>query len=144
MPIKNIWLRMLTLAAYSDLHTTRFLLGLTEIICAFLLLFVEGTLDYSSYSILQEVMSDKAWAFLFLIMGMTQFSILATGRYHERFPVWFAAVNQSVWWFVVISMLISDTATPPLAMAGYFSLAVGASLIWVRSGHKIGRRHTDG
>lgn len=144
MPIKNIWLRTLTLAAYSDLHATRFLLGLTEIICAFLLLVIGGALDYPSCTVMREVMSDKAWAFLFLIMGMTQFSILATGRYHERFPVWFAAVNQSVWWFVVISMLISAPATPPLAMVGYFSLAVGASLIWVRSGHKIGRRHTDG
>lgn len=139
MHIKNIWCRAVALAVYSDLHITRFLIGVTEISCATLLLFVGNALEFPSYLIMREIMPDSAWAFLFLLMGMTQLTIIATGNYHTRFPVWFAAINQSIWWFILISMLVSHPH-PPLAFAAYISIACASTLVWIRSGHDTCRR----
>lgn len=144
MRFKNLWLRMFNISYYSDLHATRMLLAISELACATLLLFVGNTLSYPSYTIMTSIMSDGAWAFLFLLMGMTQISILASGDYHSPFPVWFAAINQSVWWFMIISMMVSSPQSPPLAMGGYLALAIGASWVWIRSGHRTDRRANHG
>ncbi len=139
MSLQNIWCRIVALTIYSDLHATRFVIALTELSCAALLLLVGNALEFPSYSIMRDIMSDKAWAFLFLVMGTTQFSILSIGNYHTKFAVWFAGINQSIWWFIVISMLVSH-AHPPLAFAAYFSIATVSTLVWVRSGHNTDRR----
>lgn len=140
---KNIWTKALTLAYFSDLHGVRFLLAIAELIWAAALFFPGDTFGRPTYEVMSTIMSENAWAFLFAIMGMTQLSILATGNYHERFPVWFAAVNQTVWWFVVISMYMS-VFPPPAAISGEMALAIGASWVWIRSGRRCnGRRASD-
>jgi len=140
--VKNMWLKGLAIAYYSDLHATRVILAIAELIWAITLFFPGETFDRPTYTIMAQTFSENTWAFLFSVMGMTQLSIVATGNYHERFPIWFAAINQTVWWFVVISMYMSVTP-PPAAISGELALAIAASWVWIRSGTKYGRRSTD-
>jgi hypothetical protein len=130
---RNIWLNAIDVAYHSDLHGVRLILAIAELIWSITLFFPGNTFDRPTYDIMSTIMPENTWAFLFGIMGITQFSILATRNYHERFPVWFAAINQTVWWFVVISMYMS-VFPPPAAISGELALAIGASWVWVRSG----------
>lgn len=139
MRFKNIWCRAASLAYYSDLHGVRLLLAMSELFWAVALFWPGNTFDRPTYTAMSHIMSEGLWGFVFLIMSATQLSILATGDYHSRFPVWFAAVNQSVWWLVVISMYMS-VYPPPAAISSELALAIGATWVWVRSGHNTDRR----
>lgn len=143
MNIKRILVKALALATHCDLHATRFLVGLTEFSCAVLLLVVGNALEFPSYQIMRDIIPEFAWACLFLSMSFVQFYILFKGDYHTKLAVWFAGINQSIWWFVVLSMIASH-AYPPLAFAAYMSIAWASTVLWIRSGHnRVGRRSCD-
>lgn len=135
--------RLIRVIFYSDLHGTRFMLGLAEIIWAITLLWPGNTFDRPTYTVMSHVMTEDVWGFLFLVSGVTQFLIILTGDYHSKFPVFFAGWNSTMWTFVVISMYLS-VSPPPAAISGELALAFGASWIFIRSGVcTIGRRSTD-
>lgn len=141
--IINLWAKAFTLAYYSDLHGVRLMLAMAELLWAVTLLLPGNTFDRPTYQVMSQVMSEPAWGLIFLLMGTTQLSILLSGIYHDRFPVWFSAINSSYWWFVCISMILSVSPFPA-AISGEVALAVGASWVWVRSGYQTDRRSCNG
>lgn len=141
--LHNVWMRMLRITFYSDLHATRFWLAGAELLWSYLLMQDDCTFCRPTYSVMAHVMSEEAWAMAFLAMGMTQLSILLSGDYHSRFSVWFAAMNQAFWWFVVCAMY--QAVASPAAISGETMLACASSWVWIRSGYMQGRgqRSTD-
>lgn len=141
--LTHIWKRGIKLAYYSDLHCARFLLAISEIFWSIALFFPGDTFGRPTYDVMSRVLSENAWASVFGLMGIIQLFILFTANYHDKLSVWFAGVNQTVWWFVVISMYIS-VYPPPAAISGELALAIGASWVWIRSGFPgRGRRASD-
>ena len=130
-------------AFFSDLHATRFTLGLAEMLWAVTLLWQGDTFGRPTYTVMSHVMSEEAWGLVFLLSGVTQFTILFQGDFHSKFPVRFAAWNAVLWIYVVVSMYLS-VSPPPAAISGELALAIAAFWVYVRSGWQlIGRRSTD-
>lgn len=141
-PFHDVYMRLLKIIFYSDLHGTRFLLGLAELIWAYNLLLPSNTFDRPTYAVMSHVMSENAWAFAFALSAITQFTILIRCEYHTQFATAFAGWNSVLWTFVVISMYLSVAA--PAAISGETALAVGAAWVWIRSGLKLtGTRTND-
>lgn len=141
--IQNLFLRAIRILFYSDLHATRFTLGLAELIWAFTLLWPGDTFGRPTYTIMASVMHENAWGLLFLVTAIMQFTILLRGDYHSRFSCYFAAWNMCFWGYTVMSMYFS-VSPPPAAISGEAALAVAAGWVWVRSGYVSGgRRSTD-
>jgi hypothetical protein len=135
--------RFLSIIFYSDLHGVRFLLGLAEMLWALTLLWPGETFGRPTYQAMSHVMEENAWGLIFLVSGITQFSILYKGDYHSRFATYFAGWNMALWLYVVTSTYIS-VSPPPAAISGEAALAIGAGWIWIRSGYTTtGRRSSD-
>lgn len=135
--------RFLQIMFYSDLQATRWTLGFAEFLWAVTLLWPGETFGRPTYHVMAQVMTEEAWGFVFLMSAVTQFAILFQGKYHERFPVIFAAWNAALWAYVVFSMYLSVTP-PPAAISGETALALAAFWVWIRSGYIVcGRRSTD-
>lgn len=135
--------RFLTLIFHSDLHGIRIILGLSEVLWAVTLLWTGVTFDRPVYYIMSHIMPEEAWGLIFLLSGITQFSIVYKLDYNSSFSTYFAGWNMSLWIYVVISMYISVSPTPA-AISGDTAIAIGAAWIWIRSGHTgLGRRHDD-
>lgn len=134
---------MVRILFFSDLHATRFTLGMAEIIWAVTLMWPGNTFSRPTYTSMSHVMSEEAWAFVFMLSGITQWVVLASGRYHERFPMIFAAWNSTLWWFVCITMYMS-VYPPPAAISGELALAIAALWVFIRTGYRItGKRAGD-
>jgi hypothetical protein len=135
--------RLARIVFYSDLHGTRFLLGVAELLWFVTLLMPGDTFSRPTYLIMSHVMSEEAWAFLFAMSGITQLTIVFTNNYDSKFAVTFAGWNSVLWWYVVLSMYLS-VAPPPAAISGETALAIGAAWVFIRSGFPCkGRRTTD-
>lgn len=142
-PFHDAYIRLIKIAFYSDLHGTRFLLTIAEALWAITLFAPGETFDRPTYRVMSEIMSENAWALVFLFSAVTQFSILIRMDYHSRFSTYFAGWNSVLWWFVVVSMHLSVTP-PPAAVSGELALAIGAAWVWIRSGLKlVGTRTND-
>ena len=136
-------IRLAHIAFYSDLHATRFTLGLAEILWSITLLWPGDTFGRPTYTVMSRVMSEESWGFIFLLSGITQFSILFSGDFHGRFSILFAGWNAALWWFVVVAMYLS-VFPPPAAISGELALSVAALWVYIRSGYvTTGRRSTD-
>lgn len=137
---------MMKLALYSDLHVTRFTLGLAELIWGVSLLMPGRTLDRPVYVAMGHLCSsEEAWGFLWLASSVVQFYIVGTGKYHTPWSVAFACFNSVLWWVVTLSMYLSIFPVPSY-VSGDTALSVAATLVWVRSGWVAkGRRknHAD-
>lgn len=131
----------------SDLYGTRFLLGLAEFAWAVALFWPGETFGRPTYHGMQVVMSEVAWAGVFLLTSIVQWGLLLYREYHTKRAVVFAFYNTALWVFCVVSMYMS-VYPPPAAISGEFALAVGAGWIFVRSGwptpNHVYRRITDG
>lgn len=135
--------RLAQIMFYSDLQAIRWSLGFAEFLWAVTLLWPGQTFGRPTYTVMGLVMSEEAWGLVFALSSVTQFAILFHGRYHERFPVMFAAWNCVLWVYVVISMYLSVTP-PPAAISGEAALACAAFWVWIRSGYiVVGRRMAD-
>lgn len=115
----------------TDLVGTRCLLALGELLWAVMLAWPGDTFARPTYSLMATVMSEHAWALVFLLSSVTQITVILMDDLHSRFARYFAGWNCILWSFVVISMLLS-VFPPPAAIAGEIALAVGAVWVWVR------------
>lgn len=115
----------------TDLTGVRLCLALSEFIWAIMLLWTGETFGRPTYTGMAHVMQEEAWAFLFLISGTLQISIVMQEDYHSKFARYFAASNAVLWSFVVISMLLS-VYPPPAAISAEITMAFVAIWIWVR------------
>lgn len=132
-----------TLAYYSDLHATRFLLGFAELWCSLTMFLDFSDSDDFTTTVMASMFPAQVWGALFLVIGILQFTILFTGNYHTRVSTWFAGVSSIFWWLVCLSMVLSSGVVPA-TISGEVSLALGASWVWIRSGTCLGgRRHDD-
>jgi len=115
----------------SDLIATRITLALAELFWAVMLLWPGNTFGRQTYEVMSHVMTEEAWAFVLLLSGATQISIVVLGQYSSAFARYFAAWNAAIWVFIVVSMLIS-VYPPPAAIGGEIALALSALWIWLR------------
>jgi hypothetical protein len=130
----RVCLKLLRIGYYSDLHATRFVLALSELIWAITLLWPGDTFGRPTYKFMSQLIpSEELWGIIWLFSAITQFYILITGKYHERPSVIFAGFNSILWWTCVISMYLSVSPIPA-AISGEAALAFAASWIYVRSG----------
>lgn len=142
-PFQHAVSRAIRILFYSDLHATRVLLGIAELVWAITLLMPGDTFGRPTYSVMSQIMKEEAWAMIFLWSAITQFSIVMRMDYHSRFSTYFAGWNSILWWYVVTSMYLS-VSPPPAAISGELALAIGAAWVWCRSGLKpIGVRTND-
>ena len=133
---KLSWVKKLArLIFLSDLHGTRVILAISELVWALTLLWPGETFNRPTYTIMASLFSEELWGVVFLISSLIQFMLVYKQEYHTKFAQIFAGWNSLFWWFVVISMYNSVTP-PPAAISGEFGLAVGASWIFIRSGYK--------
>lgn len=116
----------------SSLFATRFLLGLAELIWAISLAWPSNTFARPTYHNMRHFASEELWALVFLVMALLQFSILGMRVIDRRLSFFFSFFNMSFWWFVVLGMYMSVPA--PAAISGETALAIGASIIFIRSG----------
>ncbi len=126
--------RIVALIFFSDLHATRFTLGLAETIWAITLLWEGDTFTRPTYTQMSHVMTEEAWGFVFILSAVTQFGIVLKGDYHSRFATYFAGWNAALWMFVTISMYMS-VSPPPAAISGEAALTFAAAWVWIRSGY---------
>ena len=125
--------RLMRVLFYSDLHGTRLLLAVAELVWALTLFAPGDTFDRPTYTVMAQAMSEASWALIFLMSAATQFSIVLRMDYSSRFSTYFAAWNSALWWYVVIAMYMS-VSPPPAAISGELALALGAGWVWCRSG----------
>lgn len=133
--------RFLALFRFSDLHGTRFLLGFSELVWGFSLLWPGATFGRPTYHGMQAAMPEDVWAAVFLLTGFIQWKLLFSCEYHTKRAITFAFYNTALWVFVVVSMYLS-VYPPPAAISGELGLALGACWIFVRSGEAIHDRRT--
>lgn len=133
-PMSKLKCKLLRLAFYSDLHGIRIVLAIAEFIWAASFMIPGDTVDRPIYEVMKKVLpEDEYWAMVWIVLAVVQFYIVCTGRYHDRFAVWFAAGSSIVWWFVTCSMYFS--VYPPSAnTSGDLALAMASTFVWVRSG----------
>ena len=125
--------RAIELIYGSDLHATRFLLGVAELVWALALFWPGDTFGRPTYAVMAGVASEEVWATAFLLTSFIQFHILFHGSYHSRCATVFAGWNAMLWIFCVLAMYMS-VYPPPAAISGELAMAVGASWVFVRSG----------
>lgn len=136
-------IRIFSIIFQSDLHGLRATLGVAELIWFVSLIWPGNTFDRPTYTSMSHIMSEEAWAVVFLMSGLTQLSILYRMDFHSRFSTYFSGWNFALWLYVVISMYIS-VSPPPAAISGELALTLASSWIWIRSGHPAtGRRVND-
>jgi len=126
--------KCMKLVLYADLHATRFILALAELVWATSLFWPGDTFDRPTYTALRHTqISEEVWACIWLFSAVTQLYILYTGKYHTQPAVIFAGANSILWWFVTIGMYLS-VYPPPAAIGGELALCVAATWVWIRSG----------
>lgn len=135
--------RVLRIAFYGNQHSARFLLALAETIWFITLAWPGDTFGRPTYNLMAGFAVEEAWAVIFGLTALCQWSIFLHGHYHCRFAVAFSMWNMLLWWFVSVSMCLS-VYPPPAAISGELALAFGASWVYVRSGlGRHGRRGED-
>jgi hypothetical protein len=115
----------------SDLVASRLIIALAEWFWFALLVWPGDTMARPTYHVMSHVMTENAWAFVFLMSAVMQTTIVLTQSYHTLFARMFSGFNAALWLFVVISMLLSVTP-PPAAISGEIALAFASIWIWLR------------
>ena len=110
---------------------TRIVLSLSELTWAFLLMWPGRSFDRPTYSAMAHIMSEEAWAFVFLVTGIIQITIVLREDYYCPVARYFAAWNAALWSTVVVGMLLS-VSPPPAAISGEIVLAMASFWIWLR------------
>ena len=123
--------RILSIIFFCDLHGTRFLLGLVELLFA-ITLFFAYPFDKSPSAVMNVLMNKDMWTAIFAIMGALQWFVLLSQNYHSRFAVVFAAFNSVIWWLTTLALIFSSVSM--FEVVSEIGLAMSASWIFVRSG----------
>lgn len=135
--------RLKYIVLFGNMHSARFTLAMAETIWAITLLWPGDTFDRPTYALMSLIAGENAWGLAFLATAFTQWWVLLSGKYHDRFAVCFASWNSMLWWFICISMYMS-IYPPPAAISGELALSIAATWVFVRSGiTKPGRRFDD-
>lgn len=129
-----IRVKLLRLTFYSELHGTKFSLALAELLWALVLLTSSDIFNNPVYHVMSHTIPDNhAWGCIWLLSAITNFYILITGKYHDRFAVSFTCADSMLWWFTTISMYMSAPPAP-VVLSGEFALSVASTWVYVRSG----------
>lgn len=115
----------------SDLISTRLTLALAEMCWAFMLLWPGDTFDRPTYFLMSKLMPELAWALIFVVTSIVQFTIVLRSAFHKPWARVFATWNAGLWVATVGSMLLS-VYPPPAAIGGEIALVVAALWIWAR------------
>lgn len=115
----------------SDLIATRITLAMAEMLWGIMLFWPGETFSRPTYKIMAHIMTEEAWALLFLVTAALQLTIVLQETFHTAFAKYFSAYNAVLWNTVVIGMLLS-VYPPPAAIAGEMALAFAATWIWLR------------
>lgn len=115
----------------SDLISTRLTLALAEMCWAFMLLWPGDTFDRPTYFLMSKLMPELAWALIFVVTSIVQFTIVLRYAFHKPWARVFATWNAGLWVATVGSMLLS-VYPPPAAIGGEIALVVAALWIWAR------------
>lgn len=115
----------------SDLVASRLIIAIAEWIWFAMLMWPGDTMERPTYKIMSHVMTEEAWAAVFLLSAVMQTSIVMTESFHSLFARMFAGFNAGLWMFVVMSMLLS-VSPPPAAISGEIALALASVWIWLR------------
>ena len=115
----------------SDMVATRVSLAIGEFLWAVMLLWPGETFDRKTYHVMSLVMSEAAWGFVLLLSAATQITIVMCEEYHSLAARLFAGWNAVLWWFLVMSMLLS-VSPPPAAIGGEAALSFAALWVWLR------------
>jgi hypothetical protein len=135
--------RIFRIVFFSDLHATRFTLGLAELIWAITLAWPGTTFERQTYAIMASIAPEMYWVVAFGITGILQWYILCSCHYHNKFVVAFTLWNSTLWTFVALSIYASVTP-PAAAISGEAALAIAAIWLFIRTGYSvIGKRSTD-
>lgn len=110
---------------------TRIVLGMSEITWALLLMWPGRSFDRPTYAAMSHIMPEESWAFVFLVTGVVQFTIVLREDYYCGLARYFAAWNAALWFTVVVGMLLS-VSPPPAAISGEIVLALASFWIWLR------------
>ena len=140
--IKNGAHRIAFLFLQSDLYAARFACAMSAFLWSVALLWPGETFARPTYTVLAQVMPETAWALVFLLVSVTQFFILFSGKYDDRLAVWFSAINAALWAYVVISMYLS-VYPPPAAISGEVVVGWLAMWVYIRSGWRLGKLPED-
>lgn len=117
-----VWKKIVRLAFYSDLHATRFTLALAALVFAVKLYLHPGDIIAIGY------LFSATW----LACSLTQAYILITGKYHDKFAVYFATASSVWWWFA--TLLGHTLPNTPMHFGGGLALCVAGTLVWARTG----------
>ena len=131
MTRKRFWGSISRALFDTDLTGIRCALAFSELLWAVLLFWPGNTFDRPTYHIMSHVMTEEAWAIVFVISAMTQISVVVQEDFHSRFARYFAAYNTILWVTVVTSMMMS-VYPPPAAISGEITLAIFTGWIWLR------------
>ena len=110
---------------------TRLILALSELMWATLLLWPGDTFGRPTYNHMSQVMSEEAWGLVFLLSGVTQFTIVLREDFYCAMARYFAAWNAALWVYIVTSMLMS-VYPPPAAVSAEIVMAFAAFWIWLK------------
>lgn len=123
--------RRITLEA--DLAATRFSLALAETFWAVSLIFSDDIMSAEKYSVMAQTMGQKEWGLIFAVIGLMQWAILISGRYHGRAAAALAGMSAFVWWYVIIGLMASQ-GDLPIAIGSELSLGFAAAWVLIRTG----------
>ena len=130
----KIYQMLYKISILSDLHGTRFILAISELIWGITLWMPGQTFGRPTYNVMAHFIPDEnIWGAIWIISGLIQIYIIYKSDYHSRLAVLFAGFNSLLWWFVTISMYLS-VSPPPAAISGETGLALAAMWVWIRSG----------
>lgn len=115
----------------TEMVPARLLLGIAEFWWFALLIWPGETFGRPTYNGMAKVMPEEAWALVFAVSSITQFTIVVRQDFHCWVARYFAAWNMVLWVFVVVSMLLS-VYPPPAAISTEITLALAAVWIWIR------------
>lgn len=128
----NFYIKSFSRAIWdSDLIASRLTLCIAEFSWAIMLLWAGDTFSRPTYAVMARVASEELFSLVFLMSAIVQLSIVLMEDFKSHFARYFSAFNAALWFFVVVSMLLS-VDPPPAAIGGEIALMVSAIWIWAR------------
>jgi hypothetical protein len=141
--VRRTFMQMLRVMFFSDMTGAKFGCVLMSYLWGFTLIIPKNSVLFSQpeYLVMANTMPQGAWAFVFLLFGTLQLSLLLLSKPLDGFPAVFSAMQTALWLFVASALWFSPGSLP----AGEVVIALMAGWIWVRAGFSTtpGRRWSD-
>ncbi len=132
MTRKELYLNSICHALFdTEMVIIRIALAVSSWLWSALLFWPGDTFGRPTYLGMSHVMSEEAWALVFLFDAVAQITIVLQQDFHSRFARYFAGFNAALWVYVVGSMLVS-VYPPPAAISAEITMAIFAFWIWIR------------